>query len=78
MPLPDLCDENARISLYVLGGCLCLLGFDPEAGADLGEMKQDGAEKSCTKLFTIDLQKHFGGSVKNLMPLQSLKDGSIC
>ncbi|KAI3837793.1 hypothetical protein MKX03_017184 [Papaver bracteatum] len=40
-------------------------------------MKQDGAEKSWTKLFSIDLQKHFGGLVKDLMPLQSLKDGNV-
>lgn len=40
-------------------------------------MKQDGSEKSWTKLFNIDLQKHFGGLVKNLMPLQCVKDGNF-
>ncbi|RZC68318.1 hypothetical protein C5167_031574, partial [Papaver somniferum] len=41
------------------------------------QMKQNGAEKSWTKLFTIDLQKHFGGLVTDFMPLWSLKDGNI-
>ncbi|KAI3936536.1 hypothetical protein MKW92_045636 [Papaver armeniacum] len=77
LPLPDLFDENSETSLCVLGGSLCFLCFDPEVGADVWEMKQDGAEKSWTKLFTIDLQKHFGGLVKDLMPLQSLKDGNV-
>ncbi|KAI3981750.1 hypothetical protein MKX01_027735 [Papaver californicum] len=77
LPLPDLFDENSETSLYVLGGSLCLLGFDPEVGAAVWELKQDGAEKKWTKLFTIDLQKIFGGLVENLMPLQSLKDGNI-
>ncbi|XP_026420759.1 F-box/kelch-repeat protein At3g06240-like [Papaver somniferum] len=77
LKLPDLFNENAETSLCVLGGSLCLLGFDPKVGADVWEMKQDGAEKSWTKLFTIDLQKHFGGLAKNLMPLQCLKDGNI-
>ncbi|KAI3837794.1 hypothetical protein MKX03_017185 [Papaver bracteatum] len=77
MPLPDLFGESFETSLCVLGGSLCLLGFDPKVGADVWKMKQDGAEKSWTKLFTFDLQKHFGGLVKNLMPLQSLKDGNI-
>ncbi|KAI3936538.1 hypothetical protein MKW92_045638 [Papaver armeniacum] len=77
MPLPDLFGENSETSLCVLGGSLCLLGFDPKVGADVWEMKQDGNEKSWTKLFTIDLQKHFGGLVKNLIPLQCLKDGNM-
>ncbi|KAI3975410.1 hypothetical protein MKX01_004497 [Papaver californicum] len=65
LPLPDLFDENSETSLCVLGGLFACL------------MKQDGAEKSWTKLFTFDLQKHFGGLVKNFMPLQSLKDGNV-
>ncbi|KAI3837792.1 hypothetical protein MKX03_017183, partial [Papaver bracteatum] len=77
MPLPDLFDKKFETSLCVLGGSLCLVGFDPEVGADVWQMKQDGAEKSWTKLFTIDLQKHIGGLVENLMPLRSLKDGNI-
>ncbi|KAI3995897.1 hypothetical protein MKX01_017094 [Papaver californicum] len=63
-PLPDLFDENSETSLCVLGGSLCLLGFDPEVGAAVWELKRDEAEKVWTKLFTIDLQKHFGGLVK--------------
>ncbi|KAI3936540.1 hypothetical protein MKW92_045640 [Papaver armeniacum] len=77
LKLPDLFNENAETSLCVLGGSLCLFGFVPKVGADVWELKQDGAVKSWTKLFTIDLQKHFGGLAKNLMPLQCLKDGNI-
>ncbi|XP_026398239.1 F-box/kelch-repeat protein At3g06240-like [Papaver somniferum] len=78
MPFPDLFDESYDTNLCVLGGSLCLLGFNTDIGsAAVWEWKLNGVKKSWTKLFTIDLQKHFGGLLTDLMPLLSLKNGEI-
>ncbi|KAI3894424.1 hypothetical protein MKX03_016930 [Papaver bracteatum] len=78
MPFPDLFDKSYNTDLCVLGGSLCLLGFNTDVGtAAVWEWKLNGVKKSWTKLFSIDLQKHFGGLLIGLMPLLSLKNGEI-
>ncbi|KAI3909112.1 hypothetical protein MKX01_003970 [Papaver californicum] len=78
MPLPDLFNKSYVTNLCVFGGSLCLLGFDADVGAAaVWEWKLNGVKKSWTKLFTMDLQKHFGGLLIDLMPLLSLKNDEI-
>ncbi|KAI3915182.1 hypothetical protein MKX01_035441 [Papaver californicum] len=78
MQLPRLFNKSYDTNLCVFGGSLCLLGFDTDVGAAVvWEWKLNGVKKSWTKLFTIDLRKHFGGLLIDLMPLLSLKNGEI-
>ncbi|KAI3869291.1 hypothetical protein MKX03_010507 [Papaver bracteatum] len=72
--LPDF-DEDAEVSLCVLGGSLCCFRNDTEV-IDVWELKDNEEEESWTKLFTIELGEHFG-FVFSFMPLNFLKNGKI-
>ncbi|KAI3915214.1 hypothetical protein MKX01_035473 [Papaver californicum] len=75
MPLHILDDADGPLILCVLGGSLCLLSYDSEV-ISVWELKDDGVKKSWAKLFTIELEKHFG-VVINFVPLKSLENGKI-
>ncbi|KAI3925579.1 hypothetical protein MKW98_001433 [Papaver atlanticum] len=72
--LPDF-DEDAQVSLCVSGGSLCCFRNDTKV-IGVWELKDNEEEEFWTKLFTIELGKHFG-FVSSFMPLQLLKNGMI-
>lgn len=72
--LPDF-DEDAQVSLCVLGGSLCCFRNETEV-MDVWELNDNEEEEPWTKLFTIELGKHFG-FVSSFMPLNILKNGKI-
>ncbi|XP_026420332.1 F-box/kelch-repeat protein At3g23880-like [Papaver somniferum] len=74
MPL-DILDDAAEPFLCVLCGSLCLFCYDSKV-ISVWVSKDNGVMKSWAKLFTIELEKHFG-EVYNYIPLQSLKNGKI-
>lgn len=73
MPWPDLLSEVFRTHLCVLGGSLCICGFNRSIGVEVWELKDCEGRRSWNKLFTVDMIKHFG-LVTTVVPLQSLKN----
>ncbi|KAI3869295.1 hypothetical protein MKX03_010511, partial [Papaver bracteatum] len=72
--LPDF-DVDARINLCFLGGSLCCFCYNTEV-IRVREFKDSQEEESWTKLFTIEVRKHFG-PFASYMPLQFLNSGKI-
>ncbi|KAI3927261.1 hypothetical protein MKW92_048490 [Papaver armeniacum] len=72
--LPDF-DVDARINLCVLRGSLCCFCCNTEV-IRVRELKDSEEEESWTKLFTIEVRKHFG-AVASFMPLHFLNNGKI-
>lgn len=63
IPLPAFMNNDYKIDLGVLGGCLCVLASFKEVGFDVWVMREYGVKESWTKLLKLG---HSGSGIRPL------------